>query len=426
MARIEAWVRRTIESFALLQAEDRVLIGFSSGPDSVALLDLLIQLGYDLGIAYIDHGLRPVEDEISLTKQYARRFGIRYYILQIEQPSQSEEALRNQRYQLIETIARNENYHKIALGHTLNDQLETIIINLIRGSTRIRPIPPKRGRIIRPLIEIPRVEIENYLKKRRLPYSHDPSNEELMHTRNVVRKKIIPVLLSLNPGLFHHLAQNIRIWLEEDNFLDSLLPESLGKELDIKTLATYNTVMQRRAVLKWVYENTGLLPESQMVSRLLNLIHAPSGKRAPLKKNVWAIKEFDHLRLYFPTRPFEFILPIPGRLRHQAFKIEAELTSEIPQDFPQDIAYFDLDRLDLPLRVRSWHPGDTIVPFGMRGKKKLKEIWNEARVPIQLRHRIPILVDQTDILWIAGIRRSNKARVTRRTKRILRVVYAPQ
>ncbi|HID32739.1 MAG TPA: tRNA lysidine(34) synthetase TilS [bacterium (Candidatus Stahlbacteria)] len=412
-------VLQTIRDFELLKPGDRILIGFSAGPDSVALLSVLMELRFPTDICYVDHGLRPVQPEIKLCEEYAKRYGIRCYIERIRIEAKSEDQLRRARYGILNRISQKGGYDCIGIGHNLNDQIETIIINIIRGSTRIRPIPPKREKIIRPLIEVTKDEILRYLKGKKLTYMKDPTNELPVYTRNVIRKEVVPILLKLNPGFYKQLRDNIRIWLNDEGLLDAIIPQS-GKGLDIGKIKTYNLPMRRRIIRKWLVENTSTLPNHNTIDRVMSLTSAQSGRMVPVGRR-WVIREFDRIRFLTKTEPYKVELTIPGMVQIGRGQIACEVITERPSRFDDDVAYFDLNQLNLPLYVRSWRSGDWIKPFGMVGKKKLKEIWNERRIPYHLRYQIPILTDKSEIIWIAGIRRGRKAPLTEKTKQILKV-----
>ncbi|HIE06002.1 MAG TPA: tRNA lysidine(34) synthetase TilS [bacterium (Candidatus Stahlbacteria)] len=417
-------IKETIEFFQLLDDRSRILIGFSTGPDSVGLLLALHRLGYRPALCYIDHGLRPVTDEIILTEEYGRRYGLRCFIEEIGEKKSTEAEMRKERYRILTRIAESEGFNRIALGHTLTDQLETIIINLTRGSSRIRPIPPIRERFIRPLIEVTRDEIIEYIEAEGLRYSRDPTNEEMCYTRNRIRKQITPILTSINPGIYQQLKRNIRFWLEEEAFFDAMAPQFDSIELDINILKDYNGVMRRRAVLKWIVSNTEIRPDSRMVTQILALIDGQSGRQVEIRDGFTVVREFDKLYLgRDEVEPFIYELGIPGEIVLRRGRIVSTIISEAPSPYSEDVAFFDLSKLSLPLMVRSWQDGDQISPFGMEGKKKVKEIWNEKKIPCHRRRAIPIIEDQKGIIWIAGVKRSNRAVVTNTTERILKITY---
>lgn len=417
-------VRDTIDSYHLLDSNSKILIGFSTGPDSVGLLIALDKLGFRGDLCYIDHGQRPVSDEIDLTEEYAKRHDLKCYIEKIEDRARDEAGMRKERYRILNRIADYGNYNRIAVGHTLTDQLETIIINLIRGSTNVRPIPPKRGKIIRPLIETTKGEIIEFIDSEGSKYSTDPTNESLNYTRNKIRQKVVPILTSINPGIYHQLKKNIRFWLEDDEYFNSLIPKITTKDLDINILKTYNPVMRRKAIINWVINSADIQPDSRIITEISNLTGSESGKKAQVADGLTVVREFDKLHIAKDEdEQYRYQLQIPGELRIKDGRIVAQVVEERPVTFSDGEIFLDLEELDPPLFARSWHEGDQMIPFGMEGKKKVKEIWNEKKIPIHQRFTIPIITDSKTILWIAGIKRSNKAPITKKTKKILKISY---
>jgi len=236
----------TIARYGMIHPGDRVIVGVSGGPDSVCLLDILHrlkeELSTDLVLAHFEHGLRPEEDpgETEFVRQLASRL---HYPFETEKGSPlrpgtsfvQEEVLRNARYDFLERTRKKHGAHKIALGHNLEDQAETILMRLLRGSgsAGLAGIPPVRNKtIIRPLIQLGRKEIEAYLESRRLKHLVDSSNLRAIHLRNRIRLELIPILKKYQPQVIKRLAEAAVILRSEDEFLDGLAGDWVAKEFN--------------------------------------------------------------------------------------------------------------------------------------------------------------------------------------------------
>ncbi|MEF9438517.1 MAG: tRNA lysidine(34) synthetase TilS, partial [Candidatus Mariimomonas ferrooxydans] len=278
----------TINKFSMLTGGDSVLIGLSGGPDSVCLLIILDKLKEDFGLTlsavYVDHGLRPdeVEHEISFCKKLCSSLGITFFSKSVDvreyakkKRLSKQEAARELRYQVFEAISGDVNATKISLAHNADDQAETFLMRLLRGSgpKGLSCIPPVRGKIIRPLIEIEKGEIENFLIQNSppvpdyssLPFVVDSSNRRTDYLRNWIRHKIMPELRKQNPALVKTICRVADILHEEDMYLDTVVNNTLMKlisrkrddelELFLVPLENMKKPVLRR-VIRWTINET--------------------------------------------------------------------------------------------------------------------------------------------------------------------------
>ena len=222
-------VKNTIEKYNLISEEDKILVAVSGGPDSISLLNILYELKYNICVAHINHGLR---ENAKLDEEYVLNFcnqrDIPCFIKKINLKEMlnrmtTEEAGRKVRYDFFNEILEKENCTKIATAHNSNDSAETVLMNIIRGSgiSGLRGIEPIRKKIIRPLIEITRKEIEKYCEENNLNPRHDESNDELLYTRNKVRLKVIPYIEeNINQNIVNNINRLSRIVSEEERFIE--------------------------------------------------------------------------------------------------------------------------------------------------------------------------------------------------------------
>lgn len=439
-------ILRTIAKFHMLNKGDKVLVGFSGGSDSMALLYVLDNLRNLLDIKlyalHINHQLRAQaanEDE-KFAKATCKKIGVPFLSRKVnvkrfakKHKLSLEEAARILRYHCLVETAKKFNCNKIALGHHANDNVETVIINLIRGTglAGLAGIPPKRDNIIRPLIETDRSEIIEYLKTNKLNYCHDLTNLELGLRRNYIRHKIIPLLEELNPNLAETVMRNSQIVRTIDNDIILMAQQAqqtvLNKsdkgriKLDIKKLLSYNHSIQREIIKE-------ILPtlEFKEIESLLELANKPSGKRLEINPTLSVWKEYNYLHI---------IKNIPKTLEpiNKTWKVNIGKATIIPNlglelfaDFKKDVkmsfddksALFDKSQIALPLSIRLRKPGDRFTPF--KGKeKKLKDVLINDKIPVRMRDQLPLLCDANNILWIIGSRRSNIGLITNKTKECL-------
>ena len=448
-------VKRVIEKYNMISSGDKILVGLSGGPDSVCLLHILNrcakEMALNLHIVHINHGIRKRESkrEEKFVGHLAGNMGVPIAVRSLNVPSYArrkkltiEEAARDMRYKAFESLAKKLNAKKIALGHTASDQVETVLMHFLRGSgpQGLSGIPPVRklggASIIRPLIEINREEILNYLKENDLTFCVDSSNRRTEYFRNKVRLKLLPLLRkNYNKNIEGALLRLSEILKEEnaywDRFVDRVFHKMVSLEsgkilVDFKKFLRYNVIVQRRVL----YRLFGGIVSLSQIEAIRSLARkSPQGKRIYLGKKLSVRKEGDFL--IFSSSPerkfkkFSFPIRVPGKT--QIGQLNLALDSRILK-FPPvshratDTAYFDVDKINPKgLVLRNRREGDRFKPFGLRGTKKLSDFFIDKKVPLHLRDTIPLLFDGDDILWVVGIRRADKAKITEDTRRVLEV-----
>lgn len=445
----------------MLSPNDNILIALSGGPDSVCLTIILDKLrdnfNLSLSAIYINHGLRP--DEIDKEESSCRRLcdtlGINFYTDSIDVKGYAEmkrmnlqASARELRYQVLHDYARRIDANRIALGHNADDQVETILMRLIRGTGRkgLLGIPPVRGRIIRPLIEIERREIEDFLLSQspRVEFMIDSSNLKTDYLRNWIRIKIIPELKSQNPNLIETVSRSSIILSEEDAYLDMLTSKAMLRlvskrddesvELFLLPLECLDRPIMRRVIIKAISE---IIPFKGVdfvhIEDIIKLIRdGKSGDLVTLPDGLRVIKKYSTLlisikgRAEVQSRP----LNVPEELYLNEINaiIRTNLSLELDKNGDgKRKAIFDLDTLKLPLQVRKRREGDYFCPIGMGGKKKkLQDFFVDEKIPRDERDSIPIVVSDNDIIWVAGYRMDERFKPTEKTKRFLIIEYIKQ
>ncbi len=447
-------VNNTIKRYAMLYGGERVLIALSGGPDSVCLLHLLHELRKQWKISlealYVDHGLRPdeTEREKRFCKEIAERLGVGFNTVEVDVRTYAEreglslqEAARVLRYHALEQEAIRTESDRIATGHHADDQAETVVMRLIRGSGRrgLSGIPPVRGKIIRPLIEVQKTEIERYLQERGLKFLTDSSNLKKDYLRNRIRQEVIPVLKRFNPNLTKTLSRVASVLREEDEYLDIQVAKALMRlisrksdksvELFLSPLETMERVILRRALLRVIDETRGLREIGvEHIEEIIRLIQEGStGARIYLPGGIRVIKSYSTLTItsQAPERVGEYTLNVPGEtvVKEAGLVLISSITAE--KDNLGDGRYevsLDLDSLSFPLRIRARQKGDYFYPFGFGKRKKLQDFFVDEKVPRDVRDSVPIIVSGDDIVWVVGYRLDDRFKVLPSTRRVLKII----
>jgi tRNA(Ile)-lysidine synthase len=457
-------IQETIKKYSMLSEGDRVLIGLSGGPDSVCLAIILDKFGEDFNLSlnavYVDHGLRPdeVKHERSFCKTFCDSLGITFFSKSVDVKGYAkkkrlnqQEAARALRYQVYEEISREVNATKIALAHSADDQAETFLMRILRGSglKGLSGIPPVRGKIIRPLIETAKKEIEDFLHQNSLlvpPYSSlpfivDSSNLKIDYFRNWIRQKIIPELKKQNPALIKTIGRVADILREEDTYLDSIVTKTLMKlisrrrddtvELFLFPLENMGKPILRRVLRRAINETKGLRGIGFIhIEEIIKLVkRGKSGNILNLPKGIRAVKGYSTLLLTVKTplklKSRAFNPPGELALEEAGIVLKAEVSENWDNKFNgKDTAVFDFERLIFPLEVRMRQKGDYFYPSGFGRRKKLQDFFVDNKIPRDERDNIPIMVSGKEIIWVVGHRMDERFKATDKTEKFLRLIIS--
>ena len=452
-------VKKTINKYRMLESGDRVIVGVSGGPDSMALLYALNQIkrNYDLElkIAHLNHGFRGEEAkrEAQFVEDIAQKLELPCEVKTVDVPAykrknslSSQEAARVIRYQFLENVREHFQAKKIALGHNADDQAETLMMWLLRGSglRGLSGIPPVReGVIIRPLIETTREEIEAFLKERGIPFVVDSSNQQIHYLRNRLRHELFPLLReNYNPQLVKNLVQTASILRTEDECLEAIARDSLKKIIvseergsvivDIKSFLALPLAIQLRCLRSALGQVKGDLRRISS-THLYDIIKVVSNdepnKVLKLPEGIRVEKSYHYLivklRKAAPPPFYYHFTSIPDQIRIE--EIGKEMTFKIVEDDHSvrkknpHIAYLDGEKVLMPLTIRNSKPGDRFQPLGMRGEKKIKDLLIDEKVPLAERRRVPLLFFGDVLGWVGGMRINHQLRVTKSTKKVLKI-----
>lgn len=449
----------TSRKYDMISEGETILAGLSGGPDSICLLHALHKMkdAFKLNITalYIDHGLRPDEtgSEIEFCKDICRKLNLTFMQKSIdvkscakEQKLNIQEAARQLRYRIFDETAYEINARKIAMGHTADDQAETLIMRLLRGSgpTGLSGIPPVRGNIIRPLIEIGREEIERFLDAEKISYIIDSSNLKKDYLRNRIRLSLVPMLKELNPDVIETLSKTAAIFRDEERYFEFIVTKTLMKlisrktdlriELFLSPFEIMDKVIMRRVLRRAIDETKGLRGISFIhIEDITELVkRGDAGDRLYLPGGIRVIKKYSTILLTSepPVQLSACTLAVPGEtiLKEAGVLIKASVIEDHgPEVIIQDsglwtsFGIFDADKLDFPLLVRHRIDGDFFYPSGFGRKRKIQNFFVDQKVPRDERDIVPLILSANDIIWVAGYRGDDRFRVAENTKRVLKL-----
>lgn len=449
----------------LIQAGDKVLVALSGGPDSVCLLNILFELKEELNIniaaAHLNHLLRG-EDAFK-DEKYAvdicNSMGIQCFVKRVDINSYSKEhklssemAGRNVRYDFFEEILKKQGFNKIATAHNANDQAETVLFRLMRGTglEGLGGIKVSRdNKIIRPILCLTRDEVEEYINSKKLNPRIDKTNFEKIYNRNKIRLDILPYMKeNFNEDIIQTLNRMSLLIQKDNEFLESLSISFYNKcciECDdyfiikkeiFKEEESIVSRVLRHAVAKYSKSNYDF--EMKHIYEISYLAKKNSGKVLDLPNGVYAENIYGDIYIKNSKRKRdinnikeEIILNKnninKNTVQFNNFSIEFLAInnfegSNISLNESNLIKYFDLDKIKNDILIRGRKNGDKIIPLGMNGSKKLKDIFIDMKIPKEERGNIPILCFDENIAWIIGIRTSEEYKLTNKSKNILKVV----
>jgi tRNA(Ile)-lysidine synthase len=454
-------VRQTIFHYRMIEPGDRVVVAVSGGPDSVCLLDILFRLRHELKVelvvAHLDHGLRPDVDasETRFVGDLAESLSLPFVTRKTEahltlETASLEEKARDLRYAFLRSVKAEQAAQKIATGHTLDDQAETVLMRLIRGSgsSGLAGIPPVRNQtMIRPLIDLTRDAVREYLSAQGLSFLTDASNKDPTYLRNHIRLNLIPGLKAIQPNVVEHLGRTAELMRAEKTYLAQEAARWLarwtpaGKGRDVRfpldQFKALPEAISRHVVRQALLAAGGTLRRVSLV-HIEAVEHMADGEKPQtsltLPNGVWAIRRYGilHFTTGKPGDPADYSQRIdgPGQWRVKGLGVVIRLEEVQGLAVSEPVrspwtAYLDRDRVRFPMVLRNIRPGDRFVPLGMSGKRKVKDLFIDLKIPVEQRKQIPLLTQGDEILWVCGVRIDDRFKITPKTERVLRVSFQP-
>lgn len=447
-------------------SEKPLLVAVSGGPDSVCLLHILNSLrkesGLKLHVAHLDHMLRGKESvgDAQYVLDLCHRLGVPVTIEQRDVRAYArehrltlEEAAREVRYAFLADVAGSIGATMVAVGHTLDDHVETVLLHIIRGTgTRgLRGLQPMIERqsdgrsltIIRPLLQVTRTETAAYCRRHRLHPRADTTNLSSEFLRNRVRLELLPLLEKYNPRIVEALLRTARIAADDVEVLEKAARRQWRKVarhegdaiiLDKALMSKTATGTQRALLRMALDEILGTLKdiEGRHIEEMLEALTKPAGKSINLPYGLRFVVEHDRLVLTgeaeklspFPPLAGEHPIAMPGVTKIPGWRIRAAVAS--PAQKPANdpfTAVMDMDKIAGNIVVRPRRPGDRFQPLGMDEEKKVGRFMIDAHIPQAWRSRVPLVCDNEKVLWVVGYRIDERVKVTDGTKRMLRMRF---
>lgn len=441
---------QNLNEHKMVEDDQRVLLAVSGGPDSMALLHLFFRWNPErIAVWHLNHGFREESHaEAKMVQTYCESQGIPVEICQydvtsfIKKVQQSKlHGARTIRYQLLHDFAASNGYQRIALGHHADDQVETVLMNLLRGTgmTGLRGMLPKRGIYIRPLLTITKDELIQYCLSWDIPYAEDVSNTDTDYFRNRLRYELIPLLeKEYNRGVRSNLLHLSEVVRAEDEELDRIVTQICSEHTVWQNeqmafprhiFVGLSTALQRRVLRELLARYKGDLRrigfEHIEVWRSLILAGGAFQLQLP-QTTVWGTANYIYVGIRVCSPWESQVLPVPGKVLAGDWVVQAEVFSknELPQP-TVDSEDFSLDALNLPLVVRPRQAGDRMIPFGTGFQKKVSRLMVEAHFPLWLRDFLPLVTDGSDILWVPEVKRAEKGRLLADTSQVVRLTCYP-
>ena len=449
-----------VEEEELINKEDGIVIGLSGGPDSVCLLNLLCsirgELNLKLAAVHVNHMIRgdAADGDELYAKELCEKLKVKFYSKQIdinkyakENKLSSESAGRNVRYEYFRKVMLELNFNRIATAHNANDQAETILMRVMRGTglEGLGGIPVSRDNIyIRPILFMKREEIESYCEALNMKPRIDSTNSERIYSRNKVRLDILPYMKENFNSEVIEAINRMGLLLQEDNKYIQSKVEELYNEVcsrggDSVIIANkafkYERAIINRVIRKAIGEKSGDKYDLEMkhINNIFSLTALGTNKRVDLPRGLYAINIYGDIHIRsrkesVEDNDLEIIIPKEDILQRKISFGDYTIGfncihkgKNINYDENSLIKYFNYDKISGNIVIRYRRNGDTIIPLGMTGKKKVKDIFIDMKIPKTKRDFIPIIQFGEDIAWILEVKMSDKYRIDSQTKDILKI-----
>jgi tRNA(Ile)-lysidine synthase len=392
----------------LVPAGRPLLVLVSGGGDSVCLLDVAVRLGARTSALHVNYGLRAGADEDErFVRELCERQAVPLTVERVPLPEGEgnlQDRAREARYALAERHAEGD----YAAAHTASDQAETLLYRLAvsPGSRALQGMAPRRGRLVRPLLEVTRDEVREYLRARRLSWREDPSNADRRFARARVRHDVVAALRELSPAAERTIAETARQLREEGELVERAVDDALeelggGPAVSLAELRELPAALRRLTLRRLAERAAGeaARPLSRREAEDILSLGGHGTKALDLGGGLRAVAEYGTLRFTRAPEapaPDPVTLPIPGQVRFGAWQIEATLSS------PGDVAV-SASALGASARVRAWREGDRMRPVGLGGTKTLQDLFTDRKVPRALRRTLPVVEAAGRIVWVAGV-----------------------
>ncbi len=427
-----------IRQHKLLKDNQRVLLAVSGGVDSVVMTELFNQSPFPFGIAHCNFQLRGSESDkdVALVHALAKKLNVDVFIERFNTRAFAGEnnisiqmAARTLRYEWLEQIRTRQGYDMTATAHHLDDSIETLLINLVRGSgiSGLKGIPIKTKQVIRPLLFATRWEIEAFANEKGLQYREDRSNKERTYQRNQLRHTVIPVLRNINPGL-HDSMQSFFERLKGTEVIYQMMIDQQRKrclerhqeELHIRT-KVLEALPYPQIFLYEFLKEYGF--SASVCREMISGSDRQPGKRFYSETHT-ALRDRDRFIVFPGIEESDDIhvevMPDTRTAcagKHRFRFVTGNMADGPPLPGGPHAVMADADKISFPLVLRTWEPGDTLTPLGMKGKKKVSDLLTGVKIPLHKKKEVLVLTSGDRIVWVVGVRASEDFKITEKTRR---------
>ena len=451
MKATEQKVLRFIKENELYSPGEKVLVALSGGPDSVFLLHFFNKFKnkfkIEIGAAHINHRLRGNDSERDelFCKAICDELSVPFYILRKDIKSYSkknkislEVAGRKIRYEFFEKISSENKYDKIVTAHNADDNAETVLLNLIKGTgiKGIAGIPVKRNNIVRPILSLTKKEILDYLNENQFEYRVDESNLSNDFERNFLRNEVIPLIQkNINPA-FSNSALNTSLNLQRLNLGLAEIVSGLKSTVKVKFnrivsipvdfIKSENKFIISYTIKELIDEIFSVKLESNDLKKIFMLVKKQSGKSEELSENLIALKERNEIRIVKKSalknsNEVKIRTGSEIKIAHKTFSIIEVTRSEVKIGKAKNIEYISADGLSSDFIVRTWTEGDKFFPIGMQGSKKISDYLNDIKINSFEKKEQLVLENNGGIVWVIGKRLDDRFKLTPNTKKVLKL-----
>lgn len=417
-------VAQYIEKEGLLTLQDKVLVTLSGGADSVALLRLLLSLGYTCEAAHCNFHLRADESDRdeAFVRQFCKEQKIPLHVMDFDthayarnQKVSIEMAARELRYRWFEELSKTYRYTAIAVAHHQDDSVETMLLNLIRGSgiNGLLGIRPKNGKVVRPLLCISRNEVVDYLSQLGQAYVTDSTNLQDEYLRNKIRLTLLPMMQEINPSVKAGLFQTSNHLNEVSAVYNKAIEEAKARVQTNEGIVIASLLAEPSpsAILFEMLYPLGF--NSAQIAEVMQSLTSQSGKQFMSSSGWRVIRDRELLLISQTDKEEDLTAPFQLTFDEVAYAPGFQITKD------KQVAYFDADKLKGEFSVRKWKQGDIFIPFGMTGKKLISDYLTDRKFSLLQKENQWVLCSGEKIAWIIGERTDNRFRIDESTRRVI-------
>ncbi len=431
-----------IEKEKLFACNDKILIAASGGKDSMALINLLVNAKYSVGVAHFNHITRKGESDRDqkFISDYCKEKGLPFYttsvnikqLLEKGQGNNFQDLARNKRYEWLEQVRDENKYDFIATAHHKNDNVETFLYKVAKGAgvKGLSGIKSKNGNVVRPMLNIFRSEINNYVEQNEIPFVEDSSNNSDDYDRNFIRHNIIPAFEQLHPNFVNRISVSIENLKELDKQFDFLLDAFSAKYICRKK----GWIIISKSILDKVPYKTGFLffliqKYDFNKSQVLDIVNSVDSVGALFYSESYELL-IDRVSFIIKNRKNDkscvFNVSLGENILEGYGTLRLKIVDNNSLTFSENVRYMDVSALNFPLSLRCWKHGDTFKPFGLKGKsKKLKDYFINKKLSRFEKNNTLLMLNGEDICMILGNDISYDYRVKISNEKVLKVIFSP-